>query len=155
MTNDQSDIPPCLIYIDKEGHWYHKGTEMIRRDFIRRFYQNMELDSEGQYMISWNGKRCYVEVEDTAFVVRKVTCKDKNQVQNAIHILSLSDDTNEELLPDTLCLGKDNVLYCQVKNRTFPARFGRAAYYQLAEYIQEENDVYYLPFKGQRYKILT
>ena len=71
-----NDLPPCLIFIDKEGHWHHEGVEMIRRDFIRLFYENMEMDSLGRYVINWGGKRCYVEVEDTAFVVRNIEYQD-------------------------------------------------------------------------------
>lgn len=66
---EKNDLPPCLIFIDREGRWFHKGGEMIRRNIIDLFYQNMELDSKGRYVITWNNQRCYVEVKDTAFVV--------------------------------------------------------------------------------------
>jgi len=26
---EMNELPPCLIFIDKEGRWYHKGAEMI------------------------------------------------------------------------------------------------------------------------------
>lgn len=155
MTNVEiNELPPCLIFIDKEGRWYHKGIEMIHRDFIRLFYQHMVLDSRGRYIINWNGQRCWVDVEDTAFVARRVTFEEGTQTQYARYVLHLSDDTSEPLAPDTLFVGKDNILYCKVKNRSFPARFVRAAYYQLAEYIKEEGEVYYLPLNGKRYNIL-
>ena len=52
MNGSERDaLPPCLIFIDKEGRWFHEGVEMIRRDFIRMFYRNMELDGEGRYVI--------------------------------------------------------------------------------------------------------
>ena len=149
----ENDIPPCLIFIDKEGRWYHRGAEMIHREFIRLFYNNMELDSRGRYVIDWQGQRCYVEVEDTAFVVRRVVYQDKGKDENERFILSLSDDTEEDLFPDTLYVGQDNVLYCSVKNHTFPARFNRAAYYQFAAYVEEENGTYYLPLNGRKNKI--
>ena len=77
-----NELPPCLIFIDKEGPWYHKGAEMIHRGFIRFFYQHMELGSRGPYIINWNGQRCWVDIEDTAFVVRRVTFKGGTQAQN-------------------------------------------------------------------------
>ena len=147
------DIPPCLIFIDKEGRWYHQGAEMIRREFIRLFYQNMELDSEGRYLINWADKRCYVEVEDTAFVVRRISYEEGNQDRKPRIELSLSDDTKEALMPDSLSVGRENVLYCKVKSGLFPARFNRAAYYQLAEYIEEEDKNYFLPLNGRKYII--
>ena len=102
-------------------------------------------------MISWQGQRCWVDVEDTAFVVRRVTFKDGTQAQNAPFLLPLSDDTLESLAPDTLFVGQDNVLYCKVKTGVFPARFNRAAYYQLAEYIEEEGENYYLPLNERKH----
>jgi hypothetical protein len=54
---DEGDIPPCVITIDKEGRWYHKGMEMVRREFIRLFYQHMSIDSLGRYVIDWGGER--------------------------------------------------------------------------------------------------
>ncbi|MDY6970987.1 MAG: DUF1285 domain-containing protein [Thermodesulfobacteriota bacterium] len=147
------DLPPCLIFIDKEGRWYHEGVEMIHRDFIRLFYENMELDSQDRYVINWGGRRCYVDVEDTAFVVKGVVCQDGSQMENVLFLLHLSDDTQEELLPDTLFVGKANVLYCRVKNRAFPARFNRASYYQLAQYVEEEDSTYHLTLNGNKYPI--
>ncbi len=151
QTNEQ-DLDPCLIYIDKEGKWYHQGAEMIHRGFIQLFYQNMELDNKGRYIINWNGKRCYVEVEDTAFVVRRVEFATGNGEEEKI-LLYLSDDSNEPLDPATLFIGNNNVLYCKVKGGKFPARFVRAAYYQLVEHIIEEGGNFYLPLNGKRYPV--
>jgi len=155
MTQQSDDIPPCLIFIDKEGRWYHQGAEMIHREVIRLFYQNMVLSPEGRYLINWENALCYVEVEDTAFVVMRVSYDEGSQRQTTRFQLSLSDDTKETLEPDTLRVGKDHVLYCRVKSGIFPARFNRAAYYQLAEYIEEKNGAYFLPLNGQKYIIRT
>ena len=150
---NENHIPPCLIYIDKEGHWFHKGVEMIHREFIRFFYQHMEIDLQGRYIINWGGNLCYVEVEDTPFVVQRVRFRGRDQAESSRFILFLCDDTQEDLLPDTLYVGDDNILYCKIKNRTFPARFARSAYYQLAEYIEEEEGKFFLPLNGEKYII--
>ncbi len=147
-----NDIPPCLIYIDKQGRWFHKGVEMIHREIIRLFYQHMEMDTQGRYVINWSGDRCYVEVEDTPFVVHRTTFK-QGDMDNSRFILFLSDDSQEDLSPETLFIGDRNVLYCSVKNGTFPARFDRPAYYQLAEYIKEEDNIYFLPLNGENFRI--
>ncbi len=151
----EKDIPPCLIYIDKDGRWFHKGVEMIHREFIRLFYQNMTIDSQGRYTINWQGERCYVDVEDTAFIVRRALFNGPDQTGSSRFVLYLSDDSQEELLPETLYVGKANILYCKVKDRVFPARFSRSAYYQLAEYIEEEEDMFFLPLNGKKYFILS
>jgi len=155
MTEQRESIPPCLIRIDKEGRWYHQGVEMIHREFIRLFYQNMELDSKGRYLINWGHTRCYVDVEDTAFVVTRVSLERGSDRKPSRFEVRLSDDTQEALAPDTLRVGKDYVLYCTVKSDSFPARFARAAYYQLAEFIEEDDRGYFLPLNGQRHYIAT
>jgi hypothetical protein len=147
------DLPPCMIFIDKEGRWFHKGAEMIHRDTILLFYQHMSLDSQGRYVITLEGERCYVEAEDTPFIVRRARFTDSVRADRSGYILSLNDGTEENLSPETLTVGADNVLYCKVKEYTFPARFDRPAYYQLAQHIEEREGVYFLPLNGKDYLI--
>jgi len=145
------DIPSCFIFIDKEGRWFHKGAEMVRRDIVRFFYERIGMDSFGRYMIRWGDERCYLDVEDTPFVVHKVRREEDGGIQG--FRLFLSDDTTEGLTPQTLFLGEENVLYCMVKQGKFPARFHRPAYYQLAEFVQEEEGRFYLPLNGEKHFI--
>ncbi|MCX7982064.1 MAG: DUF1285 domain-containing protein [Syntrophales bacterium] len=127
------------IRIDKDGKWYFRGAEMIRRDIIRYFYEHLKLDAEGRYKIEIPSDSCYVEVEDTAFVVKSVDVKDDEV------ILYLSDDSQEVLDPSTLMVGDNNVLYCRVKKGQFPARFSRSSYYQLTAYLDyDEGKGFYL-----------
>lgn len=153
QAHENESLPPCLIFIDKEGRWYHKGAEMIHREFIRLFYQNMELDEDGRTIITWNDTRCYVDVEDTAFVVWGVSFKPGTEDRPSSFQISLSDDTEEPLAPETLRVGKDHVLYCKVKSGAFPARFNRAAYYQLAEFIEEDERGFFLALNGRKYYV--
>lgn len=150
---NEHDIPPCLIFIDQEGRWFHKGAEMIHRETIRLFYQHMTLDALGRYVIYWRGDRCTVDVEDTAFVVWRVASHDHDKGDKGGFTLYLSDDSREPLEPETLYVGNHHVLYCRVKNGGFPARFHRPAYYQLAQHIQEEKGEFFLPLHGQKYLI--
>ena len=147
------DIPPCLIFIDKEGRWFHKGVEMIHRETIRLFYRHMSLDPQGRYIITLDGDRCYVEVEDTPFIVRRTRFMESAQADRSGYLLTLNDGTEEKLSPDTLIVGVDNILYCKVKGHAFPARFDRQAYYQLAQYIEEREGGYVLPLNGKEYRI--
>ena len=153
MSPIEEGIAPCLIHIDKEGRWFHKGVEMVRREFVRSFYEQMVLDDRGRTIIFWGGKRCYVDVADTAFVVRRVSHVNEKGGKPAGFVLNLSDDTEEELTPGTLYMGEENVLYCRVKDGMFPARFNRAAYYQLAAHIEEEGEGFVLPMGGRKFKI--
>jgi len=146
--NDR-DIPPCFIFIDKEGRWFHKGAEMVRRDIVRFFCERLGMDSLGRYVIRWGPEHCYLDVEDTPFVVREVGFTEDGGTQN--FRLVLSDDSTELLDPATLFVGRESVLYCKVKEGGFPARFLRPAYYQLAEFFREENGGFYLPLNGEKH----
>lgn len=150
MTKEE--IPPCFIFIDKEGRWFHDGLEMIHREIIQLFYQNMQRNSQGRYVIHLGGQKCYVDVEDTAWVVRRVEFESREQGHQRF-LIWLNDDTQEVLNSDTLLVGKNNVLYCQVKEGRFPARFQRAAYYQLADHVEEENHQYFLRLNGEKHFI--
>jgi uncharacterized protein len=133
------EVLPCEIFIDKEGTWFHRGAEIVRKDIIQLLSAGLERDDRNRYILHWDGNACSVEVEDTAFVVRRVDERDGS------FSLHLSDDSIEELSPKTLSTGPDDVPYCLVKKDRFPARFTRAAYYQLAEHIEEkENGVFFL-----------
>ena len=152
---DREDIPFCNIRIDKDGIWYYRGAEMFRREIVNFFYQNLRRDESGRYLIELPNDRCYLEVEDAPFVVKSVQRSvSKTDSRLAIHLL-LSDDTLEPLDPETLRIGKDNVLYCTIKNRSFDARFLRASYYQMAEDIEydEDRDDFFVRLNGCRYSI--
>ncbi|MBE9546269.1 MAG: DUF1285 domain-containing protein [Proteobacteria bacterium] len=152
MTND---IPPCNIRIDKEGVWYYNGAEMFRKEILDIFYQNLKRDESGRYIIELENDRCYLDVEDTPFVVKAVyRLGSKDDGSEAIHIL-LNDRTEEEIDPGTLWIEKDNVLYCSVKNNQFYARFSRAGYYQIVNYIEHDSEKgeYFISLNGRNYYI--
>jgi len=125
---------------------------MIHRPFIRLFYQNLTQDREGRYLIEWNGERCYLEVDDTPFVVKTISHRQDVCGEERL-ILGLTDDSEEPLAPETLYVGRANVLYCRIRNGAFRARFSRPAYYELARHVVEENDGYALVLNGKRYGI--
>jgi len=139
------------IRIDREGSWSYRGSDIPRRVIIKLFYQNLHQDGAGRYFIEIGAQRCSVEVEDTAFAVWAVH---RNQADESVRLV-LSDDSVEDLKPDTLRIGRDNVLYCRVKNSGFDARFSRPSYYQLVEHFRHDpqRDAFYLPMKGEAYYI--
>lgn len=128
---------------------------MFRREFVNFFYQHLRRDAAGRYVIELPNDRCYVEVEDTAYFVKAVyPQRDGDGVVNNFRIY-LCDDTLEDLNPETLYIGAENILYCQVRGGTFPARFTRAAYYQLAMHIEydEARNVFHLPVNGRTFPL--
>ncbi|MGZ3580100.1 MAG: DUF1285 domain-containing protein [Syntrophales bacterium] len=151
----EKDIPSCNIKIDKEGVWYYKGNEIFRNEIVKFFYQNLKKDEAGRYLIELENDRCYLEVEDTPYVVKAIyKCTAESDNEECIYLL-LSDQSLEKLNCDSLRAGRDNVLYCSVKEDAFSARFSRASYYQIAVFIEcsDCGNEYYISLNGKRFGI--
>ncbi|MCX5848293.1 MAG: DUF1285 domain-containing protein [Deltaproteobacteria bacterium] len=143
------------IKIDKDGIWYYNGAHMFRKEILSVFFDHLKIDECGKYLIELGEERCYLEVEDTAFVVvavykTKVSCNGREQID-----ILLNDDSCEMLEMNTLQAGRDNVLYCSVKEEKFTARFSRNSYYQLAEFIEqsENGNHFFVNLNGEKYFI--
>jgi len=155
MKIKAEDLPPSHIRIDKEGGWHYKGNEMFRKDIVKLFYENLKRDDAGRYYIELENDAASLEVEDTAYVVKAVYRSGRPEEGNERLVVLLNDESLEDLDCSTLCISRDNVLYCTVKPDGHPARFLRSSYYQIAEAFEydESRDSYYLPLNGMRYYI--
>ena len=65
MKMENSDIK-----IDKEGNWYFRGALMFRKEILSVFFEHLRVDESGKYYIELGPESCYLDVEDTAFVVK-------------------------------------------------------------------------------------
>ena len=147
------DPPPCLIYVDQEGRWWHLGAEMTHQGIMSLLFESVELDDQGRYLIRYQGRLCLVEVEDTLFVITRLDAETDGGGPPSEYWVTLSDGSREKLVPDTLSQNRDHVLYARVKDGRFPARFLRRSYYQLAEHIVEKNGSFVLPCGGREYEL--
>jgi hypothetical protein len=136
MTENDKSLPPCMIFVSKEGKWFHEGAEIIHRPIFLWMIQSLEKTEDGLFIVHLNNQKCFLEVEDTPLVVRQV---DRIKEGPESIRLTLNDESREILDPDTLRISSESVLYCTVKNDQFPARFLRPAYYQIAENISEDD----------------
>ena len=144
------DIPACHIRIDKEGNWYYRGLPIIKREIYLHLNKCIRKDPSGKYILLMDGEKCYLEVEDTPYVIKEIRL-DADPKRDPVLFVKLNDETEEELKVDTVRVGKDNVLYCKVKDVLFDARFLRASYYQLAEYLQCDGENYYLVVGNKKF----
>lgn len=130
------------LEIDKDGKWFQNGAEIIHPGIRSQFFQALVKTSDGGYLIKIGREICSVIVQDAPFVVRTVDKGPRNQI-----LIRLSDESVEELKPDWLWIGDDNVPYVLIKNGSFHARFSRPAYYQLAKsiiYKEDEGKFYFI-----------
>ncbi len=139
----------CTIRIDKDGRWYYQGSEMINKLVLEAFCNALEADENGRYRIVINQEVCYIDVEDTPFVVASL----RGDPETGLSIL-LNTGELQPLDPDSLCIGKDNILYCFLKNG-MKVRFSRAAYYLFAFMLEEdEQGNIILKLKDKIYPVL-
>jgi hypothetical protein len=154
-VNGTDDIPFGNIRVDKNGVWYFHGAEMFRMEIVNLFYQHLRRDESGRYIIELGPDRCYIEVEDSPYVVKAVYSFNSEESGDASLYLLLNNEDLDQLDPTTVRIGAHNVMYCSVKDNRFTARFSRPSYYQLADFIchDEEADSYYISLNNERYYI--
>ncbi|NVM20166.1 MAG: DUF1285 domain-containing protein [Desulfobacterales bacterium] len=158
MGRQEQVLPSCMIYVDKEGSWFHKGAPIIHRELLFLFYRCLRVNEQGDYIIKFKDQVCRLDVEDTPFVVLRTDfIRAGSNGEKDLFILHLIDDTKEELVPETLSVGPDHVLYCKIRGGKFRARFSRPGYYQLAEHIREEPETgrYFVLLSNEKYYLKT
>jgi hypothetical protein len=144
------------LVIDKEGTWLYNGQPIVNKAIYLFFNQTLEYSPAGGYQVRVGAEVSPVAVEDTPFVVTDVVLVSGPEQKESFFNIQLNDETEEPLDLESLSVGKDNVLYCEVKSGNFKARFLRHSYYRLTEHmLQEGEDRFYIPLNGRKYYIVT
>jgi uncharacterized protein len=125
-----------VIRLDKEGNWYHDEVKITHQLTADLFSQSIKKLPDGQYCLEVGLECAIIEVEDTPYMVREAT------IESDRVVIRLNDKSEEELNLDSLRVGDENVLYCDVKSGDSPARFLRPAYYQLMQNLEETDGGY-------------
>lgn len=133
--------PPCQIRMAADGELWGEGRRMVHAGIMELIYESMHYEDE-IYFLEVDGKRCQLEVDDTFYVVTAVS-----ETEGGLQI-ALNDGSSEALDPATAWVGQNDVMYCRVKDGSMDARFKRQAYYQLAEWIDEDGDGFVLKVGG-------
>jgi hypothetical protein len=150
-VKEQDDTGRPVIRVDKDGTWYYKGREIIRKEILSLFYESLHRDENGYYL-EIQGERARLDVEDTVFIVKEAELvKDGDEA----FIISLNDGSQERLDLDTFHIADGNVPYCLVKDGRFPARFLRLPYYQVAQHARhdEDTDDYFIVLNGRKHPL--
>lgn len=154
MAEMNQSLPPCMIFVTKDGKWYHQGAEIIHRPIFLWLIQSLEKNEEGQYIIHLNNQKCFLEVEDTPLVVTRADWIAEQPGETEHIRLTLNDESQEKLDPESLGISPESILYCRVKNGQFPARFQRQAYYQITQNLEEgEAGGFELTLNDRKYTI--
>jgi len=118
------------IRFGRDGRWYADGAPIANPHIADLFSRHVQRREGGGYMLRIGDEKAHILVDDTPYVVTGAALGADRRIW-----VELNDHSREPLDPATLEVGSDEVLYCRVKDGREPARFLRAAYYQLAEHI--------------------
>lgn len=124
-------IQATTIRFGRDGNWYADDEQITNLRIADLFSRHVCRDPAGGYMIRMGDERAHIVVDDTPYVVVGVTVGPTGTIR-----IELNDRSVEDLHTASLAVGRDDVLYCKVKDDSEPARFLRTAYYQLAPYIR-------------------
>ena len=143
------------LRIDKEGRWFFRDEEITHRKTYLLYCRNLTLDESGRVILRIGREQCPVEVEDVPFVVKTLdfVLTERGDLKSVW--LILNDETREELHPETLRIGPDHVLYCQVRSGKFEARFSRGAYQLLFPFFRqdEKENRFFITVDGRAYDL--
>jgi hypothetical protein len=115
------------LRLDRDGRWWHAAAPVEHERVVALFDRGLRVDDDGAVRLEVGAQWCYVEVAETAYVVRRV----RGGEGPAPPTLILNDGSEEPLDPTTLMVRGDQDLYCRVKGGRCPARFLRDAYHQV------------------------
>jgi hypothetical protein len=123
------------IRLDADGRFWHDGALFEHPALERAFHQWIARHpDDGRYILTNGYDWTYFQVDDAPYTVRSLSIASDGVA------MRLSDDTDEELRPETLRTGANDALYAKVKGGAFEARFSRHAQTQLAPLLTENAD---------------
>lgn len=139
----ENDLLYGVITLSKDGAWYHEGVEITHERTVALFNRSLRKEG-GRYVLRVGDEFCDVVIEDAPFIVRRVD-RDGDRL-----MLELSNSCVEPLDTESLEIGEGNVLYAKVGPHKDRARFARPAYYQLTQYLYQDNEEHYFLQVGKK-----
>jgi uncharacterized protein len=137
------------ISFRRDGNWYSDEERIDNPRIALLFSRSIRRNPDGSYLLQVGDERASITVEDTPYVVKSV----EGDAERGFTVV-LNDEEREPLDYASLEVGADNVLYANVKNGAFRARFLRPAYYHLSECLgMDENGAFYFNVAGRRYPV--
>jgi hypothetical protein len=120
------------IRLDRHGTLWHQGVRITHRGLSRALLRWLDTLPDGRPILRLDEHRyAYLEVEDAHLLVLSVEWRGDRV------FLHLNDGSEEELDYASLQVAGDDAMYCTVRDGRLRARLTTAAYYALAEGIEE------------------
>lgn len=134
--------------IDQEGRLWIENTELTDPTTLKFFMKKMEALPNGKLRVQCMGETNWITAEDAPYVVQALRVESE-QIQ-----LIFPGHYQEILDPKTLFVGKENIMYCKVRQGQLRARFNRQSYMDLTHWIEQDaSERFYLAWQGKKYWI--
>ncbi len=137
------------LRLDADGKFWHDGERVDHPALAKALHSWIARHpDDGRYILTNGYDWTYFQVDDAPYTVRSIRLS-RDSVG-----LELSDETEENLAPETLRTGAGDALYAKVKGGRFEARFSRHAQTALAPLLAETPDgVVELRIGGHAYRV--
>jgi hypothetical protein len=120
------------IVLDARGRFWHDGQLVSHPGLSRAFASWLRRHpDDGRYILCNGYDWTYLRVEATPFFVQGL------RRDGDVLLLSLSDGSEEPLVPESLRVGVDDALEVRVKRGAFEARFTPPAQAALEPFVVE------------------
>ncbi|HEY8515182.1 MAG TPA: DUF1285 domain-containing protein [Candidatus Binatia bacterium] len=136
------------IRFGRDGRWYADDAPIENQRIADLFSRHVTREQDGSWWLRIGDERAKIVVEDTPYVVTRV-----DGDAEAGFRITLNDGTSEPLAASSLTLGKDDVLYVDVKGGAFRARFLRAAQAELLSHVEMDGDRFVLRLPSGTHEI--
>src|SRR5690349_2729772 len=97
------------IVRDAQGRWFQDGQPLEHPNLTRAFDRWIERAEDGRYCLKNDINWAYFKLEGPPFFVRSLTLEPNGEIT-----LLLSNEQREPLHAESLRLGSDGALYCDV-----------------------------------------
>jgi hypothetical protein len=135
------------ISVDRLGRFWHEGRLVSHPGMARAFASWIDRHpDDGRYILSNGYDWSYLGVEDAPLAVVSV-------VDRGAGLEAHLSDGQTEALSEPLWLGADGALYTLVRNSSLEARFQPAAQAQLAAWLEQDKQGFFLSCCGKQLRI--
>ncbi len=143
------DLP---IRVSADGRWLH-GDEDLHPKVAILFSKCLIPKENSEYELQVGQQKAPVLVSDVGFFVRSMQIEKDEQGEPVAVVIKVSDQSEENLVLDSLMMSEDNGLYCRIQRHgmSVPCKFTPGQYYELALLADMEDETAWLTIAGQRY----
>ena len=132
-------VPPALFRIDRDGHWYYRGSVIARPAMVRLFASILRREGDEYYLVT-PVERERVLVDDAPFIAISV----QREGEGSAQILRFTTNIDQEIMAGNdhqiIIMPGENVGVKPYINLGggMTALISRSVYFQLAEWAVEE-----------------